>query len=196
MIPGENRCFDIENFIKEWDDPRTCQNRGDISINTSEVGNINIAGSAADTVSYMLTIHDERFYHFIEPGIRPLVRSLILRFNCITYSSCEGHISAGNIPHTYRHVGILPRDDNELILFESALQKMVSSANDITAFADPLNNVFIILNKNRIDYEGNRKRDCLDLNFIPIIPDEVLYFKGLTTSTEKMLECIRNRSFF
>ncbi|HKS27637.1 MAG TPA: hypothetical protein VJS44_07450 [Pyrinomonadaceae bacterium] len=46
--------------------------------------------------------------------MRRLVLTLVEKFDCITYSSCEGHpqMQAGGVP-SLRHVGIIPRDAGE-----------------------------------------------------------------------------------
>lgn len=67
-------------------------------------------GKASNTVGNMLPLGNKNFMHSIEPGIRSLVLLLVNKYQWITYSSCEGHLSN----RSCREVRLIARNSIEL----------------------------------------------------------------------------------
>ena len=109
-----NHFTSLLQFMRRWDSvaaPLTCSEPGN---RISRGGRINLEGSETCSAARTYTRWDTEFVEVIEPGVRRLVLTLVEKFDCITYSSCEGHPeppNGGTV--TVRHVGILPRDSGE-----------------------------------------------------------------------------------
>lgn len=138
----------IEEFIANWDDRFVEVNPAEVFKQSPE-GNINTDGTSACCDSPALSKYHRYFKKSIEPGVRDLTVALILKFNCITYSSCQGHFSTSDAAMRQRYVAILPRDDND---YRRLLQILQDLAN-ITNAQLPENPVRVVLGSDILESE-------------------------------------------
>jgi hypothetical protein len=110
-----NHLSDVAAFRRAWDRGRPAGDPPPPPQRRGPHGHINLTGSPDEPSAADLVPHDRRFWSEIEPGVLPLVFAVV-SLGLITYSSCEGHQrgQAYGEPKLYRHVGVLPRDGQEL----------------------------------------------------------------------------------
>lgn len=130
----------------------------DISENTDEPLSI-----IPQVESAILTPRNKNFFDAIEPGILPVVK-VITELGYITYSSCEGHISDGLVERE-RHVGILPRDDNELNVIFNYLTKYRDLWNSNNMLCK---DVEIEIAMEWLSDTTGKKVRCIDIYIYPI----------------------------
>ncbi|MET7424295.1 hypothetical protein [Dactylosporangium sp. NPDC005555] len=63
----------------------------------------------------------------LEPGVRDLVLAVLDAWDCLTYSSCEGHPGGGGRSPAPCEIGILPRDDEERHSIERRARRLAAS---------------------------------------------------------------------
>jgi len=125
-----NDVNDLDGFLERWFD----QSEIDFPViqkEESAIGNVNIGGSYNTNKSYLLTKWHPSFEDHLEGGVRELVVSLIQRWGCITYSSCEGHRSVKGQNMRPRNVRILAESEvgfKNLILRAKQLGIIANSA--------------------------------------------------------------------
>ncbi|MBO0347740.1 hypothetical protein J0895_01165 [Phormidium pseudopriestleyi FRX01] len=174
----------LKEFIASWDDRFVEENPGEI-FRESPLGNINTEGTAACADSPILSKYHRYFKKSIEPGVRDLTVALIIKFNCITYSSCQGHFSTSKSQMRPRYVGILPRDIAEYhYLFEP-----LKNIADLTNGRLPQNPVQVVLTPDTLESE-NCVMPCFNLFFISKIPDEITYFQELEAVYQTFLKLL------
>lgn len=125
-----NQFSGLREFIRRWDGaPGGAAREGRVN-RGGRAGRINLEGTAACSRARTYSRSEVEFARSIEPGVRELVFELIETFDCITYSSCEGH-GAHDRPVSYspRHVGIVPRGPEEYGRLLRALSRIASGAN-------------------------------------------------------------------
>jgi uncharacterized protein len=135
-IPSANRnqLSGLRSFMQRWDCPSSSgahavEHRAGIG------DQINLEGDAACVKATSYTRCERPFEYAIESGVRILVDHLIEHFNCITYSSCAGHRATLTSPQRVRHVGIVPRNDEEFERLRAILQECADIVN-VTAPTD------------------------------------------------------------
>ncbi|HIK13385.1 MAG TPA: hypothetical protein IGS52_24520 [Oscillatoriaceae cyanobacterium M33_DOE_052] len=138
----------IEAFIANWED-RFVEVNPDEVFKQSPQGNINTDGTSACCDSPALSKYHRYFKKSIEPGVRDLTVALILKFNCITYSSCQGHLSTPDAAMRPRYVAMLPRDDNDYRRLFQILQDLA----DLTNSQLPENPVKVVLGSDILESE-------------------------------------------
>jgi hypothetical protein len=84
----------VTELMEAWSDQHHRANASPGRFVSGPLGHINTEG-AADAPAHSFSRHNPRFVESLEPGVRNLVVALINRFDCVTYSSCEGHCDEG-----------------------------------------------------------------------------------------------------
>lgn len=148
--------------MSRWDEAGLSATKEERAYRVCESGHINIAGTSACALAKAYTRWDAEFAEVIEPGVRQLVFRLIHTYDCITYSSCEGHNSAPRAcePLSIRHVGIVPRDEAERRSLTKALEKAANAANR----AAGSESVSIEVIQETLDSEGTAW-PCIEIQF-------------------------------
>ncbi len=177
----------LKEFIASWDD-RFVEENPTETFRESPLGNINTDGSAACADSPILSKYHRKFKKSIEPGVRDLTIALILKLNCITYSSCQGHFSASKSPMRPRYVGILPRDLAEY----QDLFNHLKTLSDLTNAQLPKNPVQVVLTPDTLESE-NFGMPCFNLFFISQSPDESIYFQEVEGVYQTFLKLLSDR---
>ena len=101
--------------MRSWDGEVTAAEARPARANrVSGSGRVNLEGADDCPAARTYTRRDPEFRAALEPGVRRLVLTLVEAFDCITYSSCEGHPAPGaSAEPSPRHAGVLPRDAAE-----------------------------------------------------------------------------------
>jgi hypothetical protein len=150
----------LSRFREEWDTQKPRD--GHVFENAkSEQGHINVEGSARCLSSAIFTPAAPEFWNAVEPGIRPLVTFLIEKLNCITYSSCEGHPPSDDYPMRGRHVGILPRNQEDL----TRLMTVLGAAAEAACTSADRDVVDLKIHEDLITSEGPDVH-CVDVLFV------------------------------
>jgi hypothetical protein len=177
----------LKEFIASWDDRFVEENPAEI-FRESPLGNINTNGTAACADSPILSKYHRKFKKSIEPGVRDLTIALILKLNCITYSSCQGHFSTPKSQMRPRYVGILPRD---LAEYHSLFEQLKTVA-DLTNAQLPQNPVRVVLTPDTLESE-NCVMPCFNLFFISQSSDEATYFQEVEGVYQTFLNLLSDR---
>jgi hypothetical protein len=167
-----NHFSGLRKFIKQWDEEKepVKSYRKNLSKSGNEIPEL----SSKQSFAYILTKQEHEFENSIEVGVRKLVILLIEKMDCITYSSCEGHPAINNeIKFRYRHIGIIPRNDLELIYFSQILQLIADFTNNRMKIP-----IRVVVTKEFVTSEDTI-RPCIDVWFIPTIKDQDIYFEYL-----------------
>lgn len=208
----------LKQFIASWNDPFVSVDLTDYNLfKTSPEGNINSEGTSACCDSPSVPKYYRYFKKAIEPGVRDLAIALILKLDCITYSSCQGHratntssalASWGKSTQTsaimrQRYVAILPRDAEDY----QRLFKILNDLADSTNASFPNSSVKIAIANDLVESE-----DCqmpgLVFSFVDvsvfsplelplparIVSDENLYFREIEPVYRHVVELINNSS--
>ena len=177
----------IEEFIANWDD-RFVEVNPDEVFKQSPQGNINTDGTSACCDSPALSKYHRYFKKSIELGVRDLTVALILKFNCITYSSCQGHFSTPDAAMRPRYVAILPRDDND----DRRLLQIFQDLADLTYSQLPANPVKVVLGSDILESE-TCTMPGITLFFVSnsVLP-ETTYFNELEKVYTHLLQIIQN----
>ncbi|MGL5192871.1 MAG: hypothetical protein ACRC8Y_04650 [Chroococcales cyanobacterium] len=177
----------LKQFIASWDDRFIEENPAE-TFRESPLGNINTDGTAACADSPILSKYHRKFKKSIEPGIRDLTIALILKLNCITYSSCQGHYSTSKSQMRPRYVGILPRD---LAEYHSWFEHLKTVA-DLTNARLPQNTVQVLLTPDILESE-NCVMPCFNLFFISKSADEATYFQEVEAVYQTFLKLLNEQ---
>lgn len=173
----------LDEFVAKWDNGDFASSN---SVNeASDRGELNTDGTLGNTVAFVFTKNDPRFWTSVEPRVRALVKCMIQRFDCITYSSCEGHPASRDIPYKMRHVGILPRDDVE---FERCLS-MMKAAVAKAAGKSKSGCVEIAVVEDQLNSELT-SRPCIDLWFRACCSDITKYFEQVDIVTRDLVSIL------
>ena len=135
----------------------------------------------------ILTRWHPRFADALEPGIRELVLELVDGLDCVTYSSCEGHIcDDSHKSFSASHVGILPRDDREFARLFRILRAVAYATN-----APPrLGLVKAVTNSGSVTSEDTTRR-CIDIFFVPETADRDVYFHDVELVRKQFSKLVR-----
>ena len=174
----------LEDFIASWDDRFVEISDRDI-VRESPQGNINTEGTSACFDSPTFTKYHRRFKKSLEPGVRDLAIALILKFDCITYSSCQGHPSTADADLRQRYVAILPRNEADYRRLYTILDSLAKLTNSLL----PDNPVRVVLGEDRLESEA-LVMPGLTLFFVAATADEDLYFREIEVVYNKVLELI------
>jgi hypothetical protein len=186
-----NRLNNLRAFLRHWDMP-LMQSLVEEDVTFSASGNINMAGSSLNGApSHTLTAKDPRFYEFIEGGVRALVKALIEKFDCITYSSCEGHPGVpGQSVFEPRHVGIIPRDYDEYMVLHKALIYLTARVNAYLCWPTSHHDVYIVTRIEPIESDDGPALYGLDLYFYMLGDDEQKYFAEVDAATALLTQYV------
>lgn len=124
-----NRMESLATFLECWRVRRHPDNRAKVPLAKTEYGNINSTGILGNYDGPALSRWHPQFVDAIEPGVRELVLTLTDALGWVTYTSCEGHNYAAHIPATERHVGILPRSEDEFLAILETLSRLERDFN-------------------------------------------------------------------
>lgn len=174
----------LKNFIASWDDPFVEESEAEI-IRESPEGNINTDGTAACYNSPIFRRYHRKFKRSLEVGVRELTAVLILKFNCITYSSCQGHRATADAVMRQRYVGIIPRDKQEYDYFLQWLQYLASTTNSLVVGSC----VRLWVDEDWVESEEGRM-GCLHLFFVGVDGDEERYFEDVEVVYQQLLQVI------
>jgi hypothetical protein len=192
-----NILIGLAPFVKEWekrpniiigDDSATSGSDGSMTDSSLKIvsgknGQINIDGTAASPSMTLPRSHPS-FISSLETGVKDLVVLLNDTFDCITYSSCEGH-GDGDILLRGRNVDILPRDREEMGYLSSALGDIIEGARL------PNESVDLVLRREILTSEIG-DHDALDLNFLPLTRSAKAYFDAVGPIYDRLLSAIRS----
>ncbi|MCL2923537.1 MAG: hypothetical protein MGG11_10805 [Trichodesmium sp. MAG_R03] len=173
---------DLKSFVDSWEDRFVELTEFDI-FKHSPNGNINSDGTAACCDSPIFTKYHRYFKRSIEPGVRDLTIALILKLNCITYSSCQGHFSTEDAGMRQRYIAVMPRDEKEY-------QHLFNSFNQIAELTKerfPDHPVKVIVGNDNLKSEGKITK-CLTLFFVPNNADEAEYFREIESVYDYVLQ--------
>ncbi|MEV0963703.1 radical SAM protein [Streptomyces sp. NPDC049910] len=122
-----NTMLDVDAFLVRWDNPEV--HRGEVTLRTSEHGNINTVGMAGVHEADDLDPAHAMWRAAIEPGVWPLVDTITRHWGLITYDSCQGHQYVGlELSPTGLRVGVLARDREEYARAAAALCRAATVA--------------------------------------------------------------------
>lgn len=124
-----NHVAGLVDFLIRWEKQEDESRCRPVELAVSDNGNINLRGAADCYNSLLLTRWHPSFESSIEPGVRDLVMSLIRTWDCVTYSSCEGHPPQGSVPRRPRHIGLIARSASEHARLECLLKRLVALTN-------------------------------------------------------------------
>lgn len=182
----------VKDFIKSWDDPFVGEFAGEKGadvIRESAQGHINTDGTSACYNSPAFTKYHRKFKKSIELGVRDLTVALILKFNCITYSSCQGHRSSEKAVMRQRYVGILPRNQGEYEYLCGLFQNLAVLANSLSGDSP----VQVYVQEDTLESE-NCVMPCFNLFFVGVRGDEETYFQEVEAVYQKFISLVNSRS--
>lgn len=169
-----NRFGDADKFIVRWD--------AKLEAGAAK-GSSALVFPATFSAAALTPSHPD-FLDRIEPGVRDLVRRLVVEMGWITYSSCEGHPARAPRGLMLRHVGLLPRDSTELQRQRHVLYEAAAAVNALNTGRTHLSVRDAIL-----ECEGGRTCPVLDIVFVPS-PQDGNYFESLAEITELMTQYV------
>lgn len=177
-----NMISGIAKFLELWEsDP---DDQGFLPLRRGGQGHRNLTGTASSPAITFTKGHPQ-FVESLEDGVKDLVLLLIECFDCVTYSSCEGHANPdGQTLLRGRNVDILARNASEHQHLRNHLQVC-------TDYARLVPSDFVDLQLLEVELETEVGPILtLDLNFIPMtdVPDE--YFYAVAPVYERLLGAI------
>ena len=116
------------NLIAAWTERNHDGNASSGPIVTGVSGHRNTSGAKdADAISF--SRHNALFDESLEPGVRDLVYAIINCLDCVTFTSCEGHLDdSGTDLSSYRNVGIFSRSAEEDRFIDKEMTQVVTRA--------------------------------------------------------------------
>lgn len=162
----------LQALIDSWEDPFIEPDPADV-FQQSPQGNINREGTAACADSPIFVKYHRYFKRSLELGVRDLTIALILKFNCITYSSCQGHPSAPGTPMRPRYIAIVPRNPQEYEFFF----KLFHHLADIANAGFPHSEIKVVIGSDILESDDRAPTPCLTLFFAPTGTNETHYFQ-------------------
>jgi len=127
-VPEVNEVTGLVHFLRRWQS-REEKVYGAVPLRRSEYGNINYEGTPESFDSAIFTRWHASFAESLEPGIRKLVLALVQAWDCLTYSSCEGHRGVGGTAWRPRHVRMASRSSTEDQRIGAELDRLVAATN-------------------------------------------------------------------
>ncbi|MER9427311.1 hypothetical protein [Mesorhizobium sp. M0408] len=181
-VESVNRVNGLIDFLRRWDDKGELKYK-ELRFSVADGGNINLQGNSGCNESFLLTRWHPSFANSLEAGVRELVVRLVTAWDCVTYSSCEGHRSSAQVPARVRHVRLVSRSKAEHVRLGSMLKRLVDATN--ADIGDP--GVRLAWKASVIVAEEGLEAPGLDLIFEPQSDDERVYWKYLDTSYQRCL---------
>lgn len=185
-----NEALDIIGTIGAWDRHKG-PFPGDAMLADLRQGsfrNINVGGSPDGATAPTIPHWHPLFASSIEAGIREIVLHLVKECGWITYTSCEGHdYGPEGSPPAMRHVGVLPRRDDEFVRVHHYLQTVISGCAALID-AGPVS-LALILQPLR---DPVRSVKVVDFVFVPSKSAAwPAYFSGVDAAAARVLEAMR-----
>jgi hypothetical protein len=177
-----NRVHGLIDFLRRWDHKGELR-CGELRFAVADGGNINLEGTAECNESLVLTRWHPSFSASIEAGVRDLVMRLVTDWDCVTYSSCEGHRSSAHIPARARHVRMVSRSKAEHLRLGTMLNRLVEMTN--ADVAEP--GVLLAWKPTVILADEGLEAPGLDLIFELQSANESLYWSLLDVSYQRCL---------
>lgn len=184
-----NKSKGLWSLIKKWDAESTYAKSNVVPI-ISNSGNINKVGSDSVSESHLLFVNDINFYDFIESGIKKEVKALINTFNCITYSSCEGHKYEND--YEPRNIGVIPRDYEEYCFLKKAFFELITKTNInlIKNYRDC--DVYLSLEVDKVETDDGPNLISLEIYFFSLSDDAVNYFNYIDITSNCFLNELKH----
>jgi hypothetical protein len=177
-----NRVDGLINFLHRWGNKEELRYK-ELRLVVADGGNINLQGTPECSESLLLTRWHPSFAASLEVGVRELVMRLVTEWDCVTYSSCEGHRSTAQVSARVRHVRMVSRSRAEHLRLGSLLNRLVDATN--ADVGDP--GVRLAWKPSVILAEEGLEAPGLDLIFEPQSGDERLYWAFLDASYQGCL---------
>ncbi|MDY6804899.1 MAG: hypothetical protein SXA11_13980 [Cyanobacteriota bacterium] len=179
---------EIQQFIASWNDPFVSIDLTDFELfRTSPEGNINSEGTAACSDSPTVPKYYRYFKKAIEPGVKELTIAFILKLDCITYSSCQGHYATPDAVMRQRYVAVLPRDAEDYERLLNILTEIAEQTNS-HFYSNPV--------KVAIAEDTVKSEDCempgLVFSFVSVLSEEHIYFRELEPVYNYVIELVHN----
>ena len=185
--------INIPDFIEAWD--RGYASVDNIQIKRSKEGNLNSLGDPLSSFAPVVTKHHPLFFNFVEEGIQALAKKIVIDFNCITFSSCQGHPAyrthGGFSALRPRGLSILPRNNAELQEICKKLKRVCDQTN--TEMASEY--VVVEVKKERLEVRNNgytKYWQSIDLTFIPLVNASASYFDVIGEIYQAFLKNLSN----
>lgn len=177
-----NRVRDLLGFLRRW------ENRDELTseplpLAVAAEGNINLHGTARFSESLLLSRWHPSFAACVEPGVRELVMRLVSEWDCVTYSSCEGHPSSRDAPARVRHVRLLARSEAE----HTRLSTMLARLADLSSTGAGEYGVLVTRRHSVVRSSEGLQAPGLDLVFEPRSADEGSYWELLNPCYRRCL---------
>jgi len=181
-VGSVNRVNGLIDFLRRWDDKGELKYK-ELRFSVADGGNINLQGNSECNESFLLTRWHRSFADSLEAGVRELVMRLVTDWDCVSYSSCEGHWSSAQVSARVRHVRLVSRSKAEHMRLGSMLKRLVDATN--ADIGDP--GVRLAWKPSVIVAEEGLEAPGLDLIFEPQSDDERVYWKYLDTCYQRCL---------
>jgi hypothetical protein len=177
----------LVEFLVRWDRHDESSRTDPLDFAVSGNGNINLSGTSECCASYLLTRWHPSFESSIEPGVRALVLALVDAWDCVTYSSCEGHPADGSSPPRLRHVRLIARSSEEHQRLWHRLEQLAAATNDSL----PVSPVRLGVAPSIVTTEDGLQAPGLDLVFEPHGCDQAEYAEALPPFYEEGLRHVK-----
>lgn len=173
-----NSIVGLEVFLRNW---RTVPEKQELlPVLRGPRGHVNLTG-APEAPSITFTKYHAQFVESLEEGVRDLVLCVIKILNCVTYSSCEGHLTEdGTGILCGRHVAIICQDADE----RSILRRRIENA--IALVRHPRNAIHLTVHEEDLESETSSIQ-TLNLIFLPTTNKPEEYFEELKDVCEEFM---------
>lgn len=173
-----NHFASINDFVLAWDGGLERIRPAAIMAKKGDTGEINNEGRRGCSTSQIVTASHPRFYEFIEPGVRPLVRILVEKAGWVTYSSCEGHEGAHDISFRPRSIGLIPRESRERLQQARAMLSAAAATNLQSGAS-----ISVVFREEKLALNENSMIECADIVFESTDGNEAAYFSKIDRVT-------------
>lgn len=177
----------LQALIDSWEDPFIEPDPTEV-FQQSPAGNINRDGTSACADSPIFVKYHRYFKRSLEVGVRDLTIALILKFNCITYSSCQGHPGTSDAIMRPRYIAIVPRHPQEY----QTLFKLLHHLADQTNAAFPQSAVKVVIGNDLLESDDRAPTPCLTLFFQPTDGNETRYFQEVEPIYQFVLTLVQS----
>ena len=177
-----NRVDGLVGFLRRWDQKDELKFK-ELRFAVADGGNINLRGTSECSESFLLTRWHPSFIASVEAGVRELVICLVTSWDCVTYSSCEGHRSGAHVSARARHVRMISRSKAEHLRLQVMLNRLVNMTNSNMEETS----VLLVWKNSVILADNDLEAPGLDLIFEPQLGNEDLYWKILESCYKRCL---------
>jgi len=179
-----NSISQLDVFLRNW--RKMPEEHELLPVRRGPRGHVNLTG-APEAPSITFTKDHVQFVDSLEEGVRDLVLCIIRTLNCVTYSSCEGHLTEdGTGIFCGRHVAIICNDPEERFVLRQRLE------NAIARVQHPRNTMLLTVLEEDLDTETSSLQ-ALNLIFLPTTKKPEEYFGELKAVYDefvrRVIEC-------